>query len=97
MVVIPPGSTAEKSPDVGFSFPKMYTAMGFCADVSRMGSGAQIKIRVALHSTKNVWDVKDVVLTTSKPKVVLSFPANYDGCSFRRQDDVAIDIIPNFK
>lgn len=96
MVIIPPGTN---TPDIGFSFPKIYTAIGFCADVGRLGADAVVKIRVALHSKDNptYWDVKDVAITPSKPKFVLAFPADYDGCSFRRQDDFNIDVIPNFK
>lgn len=97
MVVIPPGATAEDSPDIGYSFPKFYTSAGFFADVGRMGQDAIVNIRMALHNKNNSWNIKEITLTPSNPKFVVSFSADYDGCSFRRQDNVPIDVIPNFK
>lgn len=97
MPEIPPGSDPNKNPDVGWSFPVFYTQAGFFADVGAFSSTDKVKIRVALHNKNGSWYVQQVELTKTAPKKVISFSADFDGVSFRRQDDMPITVIPNFK
>lgn len=94
MLEIPTGG-----PDIGFSFPKYYTSVGFCADPGRISADAVVKIHMALHRKDSMqsWEHFDITLTREKPKAVVNFQANYDGASFIRHDDNPITVIPNFK
>jgi hypothetical protein len=96
-VIIPPGAGTADSPDIGVSLDKTtYTRIGFCCDPGRLGS-VPVKVRVAWHWTDNSgWGVGTVTMTAAAPKAVLSMSGKVDGVSFRRQDNVAIDLYPNF-
>lgn len=96
-VVIPPGTGVEESNDIGVSFPgaNVYKTIGFCCDPGRLGN-SPVMVRVALHWLSGGWQIHEVEMTDQHPKVVIQVPPNVDGCSFRRQDDTPIDLIPNF-
>ena len=95
MVEIPPNLDGT-GPDVGFSFPKHYDHMGFCADPGRMGPDP-VKVRIALHNMKTFgWDVQNVTITSTTTKVTVPLNGQYDGASFMRQDRVPITLVPNF-
>jgi hypothetical protein len=97
-VTIPPGATADDSPDVAVSLDKLtYHAIGLGADVGRMGADAVVKVRCAWRYTNGSgWGVGTATLTPAKPRTVVQMSGQVDTVSFRRQDDVQITVYPNF-
>lgn len=93
-VELAPGS---KSPDVGVSFDgSPYKTVGFLADPSRLGA-KQTQVRCAFHIAKTSrFTVLTATMTPASPKAVVEVPANADGVSFLRLDDVDITLYPNF-
>lgn len=93
-VIIPPGNSPEESPDIGIAFTGggKYNHFEVVADIGRVNA-PECRVRVALHFSDEGWGgVTTMVMKPNNTKVVMSFGANVDGMSIRREDDYPITL-----
>lgn len=91
--VIPPGANAD---DIGVPLaPGQYKTVTFIADPGRRGA-PKIEVRCAFHLSGSTWHMEYVTLTPAAPHATVAVPANADGVSFLRLDDVAESLYPAF-
>ena len=92
-IVIPAGST---NAPVCVSFDGTpYKNIGFLADVGLVGAKFTT-VRVAFHHLNGSWGVQDFAISSATPKAILPVDPDTDGVSFKRLDDVAVALVPNF-
>lgn len=94
MILLP----GTNQPPVGKSFPSAnaYATVGFVGDPSFVGA-VITTVRLAFHLVGGGWSVVNAVVGTGAgAKTVISIPANSDGVSASRLDNVQVTLIPNF-
>ena len=92
-VCIPAGRNGKQ---IGVSFPgAAYRHMGICARSSRLPE--TVTVLCWFHLLTGGWapDIR-VYADKGHEKVVIGVPANSDGVVFTREDDMAVDLYPDF-